>query len=53
MVSIKDKTTKMIALAQGELLRHCHAVEVGILGEDDKFHSRLKKRQIASKQKSV
>jgi len=53
MVSIKDKITKMIALANGELVRHCHAVEAGILGEDDKFHSRLKKLKGTSKSKGV
>ena len=49
MVSIKDKITNMISLANGELVRHCHAVEAGISGEDDKFHSRLKKRKDSSK----
>lgn len=51
MTSIKDKIAKMIALANGELVRHCHAVEAGICGEDDKFHSRLKKRKDSTKVK--
>ena len=33
MMSIKDKVSRMIALANGELVRRCHAVEAGILGE--------------------
>lgn len=53
MVSIKDKIAKMIALANGELVRHCHAVEAGILGEDNKFHSRLKNRNGVSKSKDA
>ena len=51
MVSTKDKIAKMIALADGKLVCHCHAVEAGILGESDKFHSRLKKRKSSSKVK--
>ena len=31
MMSIKDKIDLMIFLAKGELVRHCHAVEAGIL----------------------
>ena len=31
MMSIKDKVSRMIALASGELVRRCHAVEAGIL----------------------
>jgi hypothetical protein len=31
MMSIKDKIELMIFLANGELVRHCHAVEAGIL----------------------
>ena len=31
MMSIKDKIDLMIFLASGELVRHCHAVEAGIL----------------------
>jgi hypothetical protein len=53
MTSIKDKIAKMIALANGELVRHCHAVEAGIWGNDDKFNSRLKKRKGASKSKDA
>ncbi len=49
MVSIKDKSAKMVALAQGELVRYCHAVEAGICGEDNEFHSRLKERKDSSK----
>ncbi len=33
MMSIKDKIERMIALANGELVRHCHAVQAGILVE--------------------
>lgn len=35
MVSIKDKIAKMIQIVNGEVVRHCHAVEAGILGEDN------------------
>lgn len=45
MVSIKDKIAKMIILANGELVRHCHAVAAGICGEDNKFDPKLKKRK--------
>ena len=39
----------MIQIANGEVVRHCHAVEAGMLGEDNEFHSRLKKRRGDSK----
>ena len=51
MVSIKDKIAKMIKIANGELVRHCHAVEAVILGEDNKFHSTLKRRKGSGKVK--
>lgn len=53
MVSIKDKIIKMIALANGELVRHCHAVEAGICGEDNKFELRQKKRKGSSRLSGV
>ena len=53
MASIKNKVAKMIALANGEIVRHCHAVEAGILTEDDLSYSIRKRRKGASKQKSV
>lgn len=53
MVSIKDKIAKMIALANGELVRHCHAVEAGIYGEGNKFESRPKKRKGSSRSNGV
>lgn len=34
MISIKDKIAKMIALANGELVCHRHAVEAGLFVED-------------------
>ena len=44
MVSIKDRVTKMIRLADGELLRHCHALEAGLLVGDIKPNLGLKKK---------
>jgi hypothetical protein len=44
MVSIKDRITKMIWLADGELVRHCHALEAGLLVGDIKPHLGLKKK---------
>ena len=44
MVSIKDRVTKMIRLADGELVRHCHALEAGLLVGDIKPHLGLKKK---------
>lgn len=34
MILIKEKIAKMIALANGELVSHRHAVEAGLLVED-------------------
>jgi hypothetical protein len=44
MVSIKDRVTKMIRLADGELVRHCHALEAGLLVGDIKPNLGLKKK---------
>ena len=44
MVSIKDRITKMIRLADGELVRHCHALEAGLLVGDIKPNLGLKKK---------
>jgi hypothetical protein len=53
MVSIKDKIAKMIKIANGELVRHCHAVEAGILGEDNEFYLRVERAKGNSKSKKV
>ncbi len=44
MVSIKDRITTMIRLADGELVRHCHALEAGLLVGDIKPNLGLKKK---------
>jgi hypothetical protein len=44
MVSIKDRITTMIRLANGELVRHCHALEAGLLVGDIKPNLGLKKK---------
>lgn len=44
MVSIKDRITKMIRLADGEIVRHCHALEAGLLVGDIKPNLGLKKK---------
>ncbi len=51
MMSIKEKVELMIFLANGELVRHCHAVEAGILVEKPGVGtiSTTKKRRTASK----
>lgn len=44
-VSIKDKVARMIALANGELVCHSHAIEAGILVADTKPNPGLKKKK--------
>jgi hypothetical protein len=51
MVSIKHKIAKMIALADGELVCHRHAVEAGIFGADMKPNPSLKKQRQYPKNK--
>lgn len=53
MISIKDKIAKMIQVANGELVRHCHVVEAGICAEDNKVESRPKNRRVSSKSKGA
>lgn len=48
MESIKDKIAKMIALADGELVTHFHALKAGILVEDIKL-SALKSKKKSSR----
>ena len=51
MMSIKDKVSRMIALANGELVRHCHAKAAGILVEQPRITTSFKpkKRRKANK----
>ena len=51
MMSIKDKVSRMIALANGGLIRRCHAVEAGILVNDPGIATPYKtqKRRFANK----
>jgi hypothetical protein len=51
MMSIKEKVELMIFLANGELVRHCHAVEAGILVEKlgVSTSSTTKRRRTANK----
>lgn len=45
MPSIKDKIALMIFLANGELVRHCHAKAAGIFVADSKPNPALKTRK--------
>lgn len=45
MVSIKDKIERMIQIANGEVVRRCHAKEAGIFIADEQANSYLKKKK--------
>ncbi len=45
MVSIKDKIERMIQLANGELVRRCHAKAAGIFIADEQINPYLKKKK--------
>lgn len=45
MVSIKDKVERIIYLAQGEVVRRCHARDAGIFIADEHMSSHLKKKK--------
>ncbi len=51
MISIKNKIAKMIALADGGLVCHRHAVEAGVFGADIKPNPGLKKQKQYPKNK--
>lgn len=51
MISIKDKIAKMIALANGELVCHRHAVEAGLLVEDKNTSHLIAKKKRNRKSK--
>lgn len=51
MVSIKDKIARMIALANGELVCHRHAVEAGLFVSDQGTSHAIEKKLRARKSK--
>lgn len=51
MKSIKDKIALMITLANGELVRHCHAVEAGFLVEKPEITTEFKTKKRPKKSK--
>ena len=47
MISIKDKIAKMIALANGELVCHRHAIEAGLFVEDKNTSHFITKKKLS------